>query len=57
MINWFVIAMPAMQGSSALSVWLPIFRVEAAKHDSAIYRRLLIGRDGHLDQSEAYDIS
>ena len=22
-----------------------------------IYRRLLIGRDGHLDQSEAYDIS
>ena len=25
-------------------------------HDT-IYRRLLIGRDGHLDQSEAYDIS
>ena len=23
----------------------------------AIYRRLLIGRDGHLDQSEAYDLS
>ena len=23
----------------------------------AICRRLLIGRDGHLDQSEAYDIS
>ena len=22
-----------------------------------IYRRLLVGRDGHLDQSEAYDIS
>ena len=22
-----------------------------------IYRRLLIGRDGHLDQSEAYDIT
>ena len=22
-----------------------------------IYRGLLIGRDGHLDQSEAYDIS
>ena len=22
-----------------------------------IYRRLLIGRDGHLDQSEAYDIA
>ena len=22
-----------------------------------IYRRLLIGRDGHLDQSEAYNIS
>ena len=22
-----------------------------------IYRRLLIGRDSHLDQSEAYDIS
>ena len=22
-----------------------------------IYRRLLIGRDGHLDQSEAYDMS
>ena len=22
-----------------------------------IYRRLLIGRDGHLDQSEAYDVS
>ena len=22
-----------------------------------IYRRILIGRDGHLDQSEAYDIS
>ena len=22
-----------------------------------IYRSLLIGRDGHLDQSEAYDIS
>ena len=22
-----------------------------------IYRRLLIGRDGHLDQPEAYDIS
>ena len=22
-----------------------------------IYRRLLIGQDGHLDQSEAYDIS
>ena len=22
-----------------------------------IYGRLLIGRDGHLDQSEAYDIS
>ena len=22
-----------------------------------IYRRLLIGRDGHVDQSEAYDIS
>ena len=22
-----------------------------------IYRRLLIGRDGHLNQSEAYDIS
>ena len=22
-----------------------------------IYRRLLIGRDGHLDQSEVYDIS
>ena len=22
-----------------------------------IYRRLLIGRDDHLDQSEAYDIS
>ena len=34
------------------------------KHDWAyiivqvtIYRRVLIGRDGHLDQSEAYDIS
>ena len=24
---------------------------------SFLYRRLLIGRDGHLDQSEAYDIS
>ena len=24
---------------------------------STIYRSLLIGRDGHLDQSEAYDIS
>ena len=24
---------------------------------ATIYRRLLIGRDGHLDQSEAYDIS
>ena len=23
----------------------------------AIYRRLRIGRDGHLDQSKAYDIS
>ena len=22
-----------------------------------IYRRILIGRDGHLDQSEAYDMS
>ena len=22
-----------------------------------IYRRLMIGRDGHLDQLEAYDIS
>ena len=22
-----------------------------------IYNRLLIGRDGHLDQSEAYDLS
>ena len=22
-----------------------------------IYRRILIGRDGHLDQSESYDIS
>ena len=22
-----------------------------------IYRRLLIGRDGHLDQSKAYDLS
>ena len=22
-----------------------------------VYRRLQIGRDGHLDQSEAYDIS
>ena len=22
-----------------------------------IYRRLLVGRDGHLDQSEAYDMS
>ena len=22
-----------------------------------IYRRLRIGRDGHLDQSEAYDVS
>ena len=22
-----------------------------------IYRRLLIGRDGHLDRSEAYDLS
>ena len=22
-----------------------------------IYRRLLIGRDGHFDQSDAYDIS
>ena len=22
-----------------------------------IYRKLLIGRDGHLDQSEAYNIS
>ena len=22
-----------------------------------IYRRLLIGRDGHLDQSETYDLS
>ena len=24
---------------------------------ATIYRRLLIGRDGHLDQPEAYDIS
>ena len=24
---------------------------------ATIYRRLLIGRDDHLDQSEAYDIS
>ena len=39
-------------------------RVSATKQPRAcilvqvtIYRRLLIGRDGHLDQSEAYDIS
>ena len=24
---------------------------------ATVYRRLLIGRDGHLDQSSAYDIS
>ena len=34
-----------------LSIWARIL-VQVT-----IYRRLLIGRDGHLDQSEAYDIS
>ena len=36
---------------TSLSVW-GRFLVQVT-----IYRRLLIGRDGHLDQSEAYDIS
>ena len=38
--------------------------INGVKHDWAyiivqvtIYRRVRIGRDGHLDQSEAYDIS
>ena len=35
----------------SISIWVRIL-VQVM-----IYRRLLIGRDGHLDQSEAYDIS
>ena len=37
--------------SKGLLIWDRIF-VQVT-----IYRRLLIGRDGHLDQSEAYDIA
>ena len=39
-------------GSSVVLSSLARFLVQVA-----IYRRFLIGRDGHLDQSEAYDIS
>ena len=48
-----------------LSFYLILYRLAKSKYSSwgrilvqvTIYRRLLIGRDGHLDQSEAYDIS
>ena len=51
---------------TALTCWLKLHargsRGQRTKRDRilvqvTIYRRLLIGRDGHLDQSEAYDIS
>ena len=40
----------------ATSMYDPQIIYDSQK-DTTIYRRLLIGRDGHLDQSEAYDIS
>ena len=40
-----------LQGSFDIITWARILA------QFTIYRRLLIGRDGHLDQSEAYDIS
>ena len=45
------------------SMWVPYARcsLKARSYEGytgqRLYRRLLIGRDGHLDQSEAYDIS
>ena len=36
---------------------LHITRLAQGPYSRTIYRRLLIGRDVHLDQSEAYDIS
>ena len=40
-----------------LNVLVGAFRFDLPALYGLTYRRLLIGRDGHLDQSEAYDIS
>ena len=42
-----------------LNILLPSVRISWARIlvQVTINRRLLIGRDGHLDQSEAYDLS
>ena len=40
-----------------MSIHQPLQRWARILVQVTIYRRLLIGRDGHLDQSEAYDIS
>ena len=45
-----------MRSVILLIVWL-LAQLGRILVQVTIYRRLLIGRDGHLDQSEAYDIS
>ena len=46
-----------MSLNSGVGDILALFRRARILVQVTIYRRLLIGRDGHLDQSEAYDIS
>ena len=47
-----------MLGERLFPAGLPLsHRQSWARILVTIYRRLLIGRDGHLDQSEAYDTS
>ena len=47
---------PTFQVRPKICIWPPDYRV-CILVQVTIYRRLLIGQDGHLDQSEAYDIS
>ena len=45
--------------TASIDVYEPQFADHAVMREDTvmIYCRLLIGRDGHLDQSEAYNIS
>ena len=49
----------SVEAALTTTQWSPPSQTERAPTlvQVTIYRRLLIGRDGHLDQSEAYDIS
>ena len=51
-INIFTLS--ARGSTLDVSIWVRILVQVTIYH---VYRRLLIGRDDHLDQSEAYDIS